>query len=305
MKSRKKARPARPRTPTASTVPRLSSSTAQKPGGPPSSTCKARQPRTIPPSSPDSAGRTVSAFCPPSTGSIPFFTSNTKTSTAPTRAFSKSLGTTASPIFGHKRRRPRRHLPHHRGKTDSLQQSEGMEHFGELDHGKESDGRSVGVWLRRGRKPPARAGGSEPKCTFCRQNFSAGAEVYGGLATVHDFGLNDTSHYAGPTACFNVPHGPALVLLAAVRAQRQQRGRVVARHNLLRDPAVPRPLPPEGGAMKHPPHGRIHLLYSIVLCSRDHGRRRLLAHRVPAAERQRMNPYAGQAGGDRRRQTAI
>ncbi|MGA2570706.1 MAG: hypothetical protein ABSF23_09315 [Terracidiphilus sp.] len=47
-------------------------------------------------------------------------------------------------------------------------------------------------------------------CTFCRQNFSAGAEVYGGLATVHDFGFNDTSHYAGPTASFNLPHGPTL-----------------------------------------------------------------------------------------------
>jgi hypothetical protein len=47
-------------------------------------------------------------------------------------------------------------------------------------------------------------------CTFCRQNFSAGAEMYGGLATVHDFGLHDTSHYAGPTVQFDVPHGPTL-----------------------------------------------------------------------------------------------
>jgi hypothetical protein len=47
-------------------------------------------------------------------------------------------------------------------------------------------------------------------CVFCRQNFSAGAEVYGGLATVHDFGLYDTSHYAGPTVQFDVPHGPTL-----------------------------------------------------------------------------------------------
>ena len=47
-------------------------------------------------------------------------------------------------------------------------------------------------------------------CLFCRQNFSAGAELYGGLATVHDFGLRDTSHYAGPTLNFNLPHGPTL-----------------------------------------------------------------------------------------------
>lgn len=50
------------------------------------------------------------------------------------------------------------------------------------------------------------------RCVFCRQNFSAGAEVYGGLATVHDFGLHDTSHYAGPTVQFDVPRGPTLFL---------------------------------------------------------------------------------------------
>lgn len=47
-------------------------------------------------------------------------------------------------------------------------------------------------------------------CVVCRQNFSTGAELYGGLATVHDFGLKDTSHYAGPTVYFNLPHGPTL-----------------------------------------------------------------------------------------------
>lgn len=47
-------------------------------------------------------------------------------------------------------------------------------------------------------------------CTFCRQNFSAGAELYGGLATAHDFGLDATSHYAAPSVYFNLPHGPTL-----------------------------------------------------------------------------------------------
>lgn len=47
-------------------------------------------------------------------------------------------------------------------------------------------------------------------CTFCRQNFTAGAELYGGLATAHDFGLEATSHYAGPTVNFALPHGPTL-----------------------------------------------------------------------------------------------
>ncbi len=58
-------------------------------------------------------------------------------------------------------------------------------------------------------RPLAFTGRSRER-TFCRQNFSAGAELYGGLATVHDFGLHDTSHYAGPTLVFNLPHGPTL-----------------------------------------------------------------------------------------------
>ncbi len=49
-------------------------------------------------------------------------------------------------------------------------------------------------------RPLALAAASR-SCTFCRQNFSAGAEIYGGLATVHDFGFSDTSQYAGPTVC--------------------------------------------------------------------------------------------------------
>jgi hypothetical protein len=58
-------------------------------------------------------------------------------------------------------------------------------------------------------RPLALAASSRP-CTFCRQNFAAGAEMYGGLATVHDFGLDDTSHYAGPVVSFNVPRGPRI-----------------------------------------------------------------------------------------------
>jgi hypothetical protein len=61
-----------------------------------------------------------------------------------------------------------------------------------------------------GASRPLALKGVSHSCVFCRQNFSAGAEVYGGLATVHDFGLHDTSHYAGPTVQFDVPHGPTL-----------------------------------------------------------------------------------------------
>ncbi len=49
-------------------------------------------------------------------------------------------------------------------------------------------------------------------CRFCRQNFSAGAELFGGLGTRSSFGLSHTSQYAGPTLAWNLPHGPSLSL---------------------------------------------------------------------------------------------
>lgn len=47
-------------------------------------------------------------------------------------------------------------------------------------------------------------------CAFCATNFSAGAELYGGLGTVDGFGLRATSHYFGPIVKFNIPHGPSI-----------------------------------------------------------------------------------------------
>jgi hypothetical protein len=47
-------------------------------------------------------------------------------------------------------------------------------------------------------------------CFFCRENFSAGAEIYGGLGDMDGFGLKQTSQYAGPTVAFNIPNGPTI-----------------------------------------------------------------------------------------------
>jgi hypothetical protein len=47
-------------------------------------------------------------------------------------------------------------------------------------------------------------------CVLCRQNFVAGAELYGGLGTAHGFGLRDTSHYAGPAVNWGLPHGTTI-----------------------------------------------------------------------------------------------
>ena len=54
--------------------------------------------------------------------------------------------------------------------------------------------------------------GSAKRCSFCRQNFIVGAEMYGGLGDRYSFGLKDTSHYFAPVAGWNLPSGWTLRL---------------------------------------------------------------------------------------------
>jgi hypothetical protein len=51
---------------------------------------------------------------------------------------------------------------------------------------------------------------SARNCTFCRENFALGAELYGGLGDRYTFGFSNTSHYLAPTMAFKVPNGPTL-----------------------------------------------------------------------------------------------
>ena len=53
--------------------------------------------------------------------------------------------------------------------------------------------------------------GTGKSCVFCRKNFRAGAELYGGLSTINDFGWKGTSQYLGPILSFRIPHGPLLM----------------------------------------------------------------------------------------------
>ena len=53
---------------------------------------------------------------------------------------------------------------------------------------------------------------SAKPCTFCRENFALGAEMYGGLGERYSFGLAETSHYLGPVITWNIPRGPAVRL---------------------------------------------------------------------------------------------
>jgi len=47
-------------------------------------------------------------------------------------------------------------------------------------------------------------------CLFCRENFSAGVELYGGLGTANAFGWKQTSQYLAPVVQFNIPGGPSI-----------------------------------------------------------------------------------------------
>ena len=49
-------------------------------------------------------------------------------------------------------------------------------------------------------------------CRLCRENFSLGAELYGGLGDRYSFGLHDTSHYLAPTMAFHLPSGPTFAV---------------------------------------------------------------------------------------------
>jgi hypothetical protein len=54
---------------------------------------------------------------------------------------------------------------------------------------------------------PLALAASSHACTFCRQNLSAGAELFGGLGERYSFGLKQTSQYAGPLLALNTPSG--------------------------------------------------------------------------------------------------
>jgi hypothetical protein len=48
---------------------------------------------------------------------------------------------------------------------------------------------------------------SAHECTFCKEKFQAGMEMYGGLGDSYSLGTHLTSHYAGPTINWIAPNG--------------------------------------------------------------------------------------------------
>lgn len=61
-----------------------------------------------------------------------------------------------------------------------------------------------------GASRPLRSAATARQCNFCRENFLAGAEFYGGLGTAASFRLAGTSHYAAPIVAWQMPNGVTL-----------------------------------------------------------------------------------------------
>jgi hypothetical protein len=58
-----------------------------------------------------------------------------------------------------------------------------------------------------GASRPLGLAASAHDCTFCREKFQAGVEMYGGLGDLESFGTHLTSHYAGPVVNWTAPNG--------------------------------------------------------------------------------------------------
>lgn len=58
-----------------------------------------------------------------------------------------------------------------------------------------------------GASRPLRLAATPRTCNFCRENFVAGAEVYGGLGTAKNLTLAGTSHYAAGILGWQMPNG--------------------------------------------------------------------------------------------------
>src|SRR5206468_11976544 len=70
-----------------------------------------------------------------------------------------------------------------------------------------------GVWefgYAFGISRPLALAASANACTFCRENFTAGVELYGGLGEWGDLTFKGTSQYVAPGLSLNLPGGTTL-----------------------------------------------------------------------------------------------
>ncbi len=78
----------------------------------------------------------------------------------------------------------------------------------------ENEGFEFGYALAVARPLATLASGKN--CRFCRENFIAGVELYGGLGTTQGFGLHDTAHYAAPAISWQISDNASLHFSPAI-----------------------------------------------------------------------------------------
>ncbi len=79
----------------------------------------------------------------------------------------------------------------------------------------ENEGFEFGYALGVSRPLATMAAGEN--CHFCRENFAAGLEMYGGLGSTLGFGLHDSTHYLGPVVSWELSDNASLHFSPAVR----------------------------------------------------------------------------------------
>jgi len=57
---------------------------------------------------------------------------------------------------------------------------------------------------------------SAKNCRLCRENFSAGAELYGGLGSTNGFGFHNTAHYFAPVLSWQISNNTSLHFSPAI-----------------------------------------------------------------------------------------
>ncbi len=57
---------------------------------------------------------------------------------------------------------------------------------------------------------------SGQRCRFCRENFVAGVELYGGLGSSHGFGFHETAHYLAPVIAWQLSDNSSLHFSPAI-----------------------------------------------------------------------------------------
>ena len=57
---------------------------------------------------------------------------------------------------------------------------------------------------------------SGQECRFCRENFAAGVELYGGLGSTNGFGFHETAHYLAPVIAWQLSDNSSLHFSPAI-----------------------------------------------------------------------------------------